>query len=120
MNAKINLKKHMPFIWVIFILITLVFVYVTAEIEMPYDKWISENLPVWLAIINYIIFGTCLVVLAIPTRSVRANYIACTIGLLSALFLKASHPKAPAINSTILFISGILFLLLKNHYGNKK
>jgi hypothetical protein len=119
---SVNKKRddYIAYTWVIFMIAGLIFFFITSTVEMPYDKWISSHLPTWLAVLNYGLFGIFFVILAVPNRSVFLNYLAGAVVLFTALFFKASYPKAPLTNSILFILSVLLFAALKYHYRGQK
>jgi hypothetical protein len=120
MNVSEKNNNYIIYLWAAFILIALLYFVITLKIEMPYDEWLSRHLTVSLAIINYMVFGISFIILAIPTRSIKLNYIACTTGLLSVQFFKISYYKAPGVNSAILLVSAVLFITVKYAYRHRQ
>lgn|GEM_PF-3848222 len=119
MNVINKWKNYRPYLWALFLLSAVAYFFITAKIEMPYDKWLGEHLPVWIAVLIHILLGVCFVILAIPTRSVRLNYIVGSIAAVSIIFLKASHAKAPFLNSGIILVAATFFIMIKLFYRNR-
>jgi hypothetical protein len=111
-------KTAIAFLLYVFAMLGGIIFLLSLIITMPYNKWL-EQLPVWAAIMSYIIFSICLVIMAFPYRSLAFNGTVGIIGILSALTLKTSMPKAYMINTTILLISVVLFLSIRYYFRQK-
>jgi TctA family transporter len=96
-----------------FVLAALFFLACGFFVELPYHKWLAGHLPTWLAIVNVIIFGLCIV--AAATSLTRRLYlIAVTaFGVLSMLVLRVSFKKAPLVNGIIVLVAVLLYAVLK-------
>jgi hypothetical protein len=105
--------------WLIFMICGGIFVLLSFIIEMPYQSWLDEHLPVWLGIIITLIFAICFVILAIPGRTLLLNYFVSTIFLLSVFFLKASLRKDSSIILTIFAASIVIFISLRIYHKYK-
>ncbi len=115
-----NIKYYLFYIWTLVLLLGLGYFLLSLVIEMPHNKWLTENLPIWTAVFNYILFGICFVIMAIPRRSVILNQIVLTIIILSSFIAKASMNKAPLINQLILVVSIILFISIRYYFHKKE
>jgi hypothetical protein len=119
-SSSIRNKSLFDALFFIFIVLLGLFAIISSIINMPYHKWLMANLPVWLAIVDVVIFGIFFIIMAIPTRSPLINKISAIVGLFSALILRASFTKAPLINGSIFILSVLLHILIRADYSIKK
>ena len=118
-NENKDIKYYLFYLWTIFLLLGIFCFIISLFIEMPYYRWLDKNLPVWGAILNYVVFSICFAILAIPDRSLMVNHIVGTIIVLSSFIAKVSMSKAKAINIIILIVSVIIHYAIKNYYKQK-
>lgn len=111
-------KTAIPFLLYVFMMLGGFLFLLSFIIPMPYNK-LLEQLPVWAAVMSFIIFGICFIITAFPYRSLAFNGTVGIIMILSALTLKTSMPKAYAINTAILLISVVLFLSIRYYFRRR-
>lgn len=115
-----NWKFYIWILWSIIMLCGGLLFLVSLKIKMPHEQWLMDNLSTVGAIFLFLIFGVCFVILAIPQRSQILNYITGTMCLVIAFTLKVSMIKAPVINSIILFLIVLSFIITKSYYRRKQ
>ena len=114
-----DIKYYLFYLWTIFLILGICYFLIGLFIEMPYYRWLDKNLPVWGAILNYVVFGLCAIMMALPNRSVILNQVVLTIIVLSSFIAKVSMSKAKTINIIILIVSVIIHYAIKNYYKQK-
>jgi hypothetical protein len=85
-------------------------------IEMPYNIWLYNHLPVWLGIMNSLIFGLCFIAVAIPSRPIILNNVIGIIFLMSALILKPSIQVNPSLNSSLIYVSIFCHIIFRIYF----
>lgn len=100
----------------IFLIIAILFIFMSNFlIEMPYHRWLLRNLPVWLAIVDLSVLGTCFILFALPLRQLTFDY-ALGVAILSAIFLKPSFIKAPTASKIIFYVLVFLYLPISYYF----
>jgi len=89
------------------------------QIDMPYDRWLAENIPPWLSVISSFLLGISIVIVAIPERSFLANTFALIMLPISITVLKPTYSKANDVNTAIFLISCLIALATKIYLENK-
>ncbi len=106
-------KAHTFLGWYLFVLLGGVFALVSNFlIEMPYNRWLANHLPIWLGIVNVFVFCVCFVSTALSVRPSVLKTIS-VVGLVTASIIRVSFTKAPLINAVAILLAVILFVGLK-------
>jgi hypothetical protein len=110
----------MLFIWGVILVLGGFLYIISLVIKMPYDNWLSKNIPAWLSVLNCILLGACLAIMAIPDRSAVANNFVWSLGLLSGIITKSTFTKALGVNIIVIIISSLVYIALKHHYRQRE
>jgi hypothetical protein len=94
--------------------LSVVFYFITLLVHMPYEEWLTQNVPTWLSALNVILLGSCFVTMAFSNRSSLLNITAGALALFTAIIAKSTFSKALLINIPVFFMAVALFYVIKN------
>ncbi len=113
MNAKKIQKDNIYHVWALLNIAGLLIYLATYVIEMPYEKWLSENITASESIIIYIILGIMLLVATIPKIPKIVSCIGGTLFVICLIISESASSKAPFINGSIAFIFTTSYIATK-------
>lgn len=89
--------------------------FVNLVFDLPYSKWLNNNMPAWLAGGVLAISSLCFVIGAIPPkkRTIISNLLLSIFFVTTFLIIKPSYKLAPEYMRTILQISLLFYGVVK-------
>jgi uncharacterized membrane protein SirB2 len=113
MDVKKIQKDYIYHVWALFNIAGLLIYLATYVIEMPYEKWLSENITASVSTIIYILLGIMLLVATIPKIPKFISCIGGTLFVICLIISESASSKAPFINESIAFIFIVLYIATK-------
>lgn len=88
-------------------------------VKMPYEGWLSENIPGWLSVLISLIVGAAFVITAIPKKSIILYNVVWIVLCAGVIISKSTFSKELFINILILLFSVLVFILTKQYYKRR-
>jgi uncharacterized membrane protein YoaK (UPF0700 family) len=117
----VAVNKNITFgVCVLLYIVGISFVMVNYIFEMPYEKWLSENISGWISVMVCLFAGASFVIGAFPKRSLVSYYLIWIVICFGAVILKSTFNKALFVNTLIVILSGLAFIFVKDHYKRQE
>lgn len=91
-------------------------IFLSSMVQMPYNDWLYQHLPFWMASACIIIFAVCFVTLSIPNKSRRTLWLLTIGGIAAALMIKPCICMAPVTWYITLPLTIIAYFFVKRQF----